>query len=84
MLNNTGNNGYTIAAEAGAPTTYSWSVIAYPKGVLDPDPKKVIYNNLPPANRESYEIVIDQVVYVVLKNEYPDNSDLPITYLLAQ
>ena len=75
----------TIAPHEGdAQHPYSYSVIAYPKGVVSPDPLSVSYDIFPNATRESYEIVIDGVMYIVLVPEYPDGSTNPITYKLVQ
>ncbi|MCP4055164.1 MAG: hypothetical protein GY739_19405 [Mesoflavibacter sp.] len=63
---------------------FSYSVIAYPKGVVNPDPMFVVYNGLPKGSREHYELVIDGVMYIVLHNQYPDSSTNPISYKLVQ
>ena len=83
MLSNAGGTGYTILGEPDSPSTFSYSVIAYPKGVLDPDPKFVAYSPFPRASRDSYEIVIDQVVYIVLFGE-PDTNPYSVIYELVQ
>ncbi len=76
---------YVVQGHVATPDLqFSYSVIAYPKGVVNPDPMFVVYNGLPKGSREHYELVIDGVMYIVLHNQYPDSSTNPISYKLAQ
>lgn len=76
---------YVVPGHIATPELqFSYSVIAYPKGVVNPDPMFVVYNGLPKGSREHYELVIDGVMYIVLHNQYPDSSTNPISYKLVQ
>ncbi|AUR87524.1 hypothetical protein NVP1101O_113 [Vibrio phage 1.101.O._10N.261.45.C6] len=61
---------------------YKYSYIAYPKGLVDPDPLKVTYSGFVDS-WNSREMVIDGHTYIVLVPEYPNinaTMDMKLSY----
>ena len=61
---------------------YKYSYIAYPKGLVDPDPLKVVYSGFT-ATWLNREMVIDGHTYIVLVSEYPninETMDMKLSY----
>ena len=61
---------------------YKYSYIAYPKGLVDPDPLKVTYSGFTDTWNHR-EMVIDGHTYIVLVPEYPNNlptMDMKLSY----
>lgn len=61
---------------------YKYSYIAYPKGLVDPDPLKVVYSGFT-ATWLNREMVIDGHTYIVLVSEYPNinaTMDMKLSY----
>ncbi|CAM0102337.1 hypothetical protein VPH5P1C_0014 [Vibrio phage 5P1c] len=62
---------------------YLYSYIAYPKGAVSPDPYKVEYIQGQPATWGSYEVVINNMTYIVLQPEWA-NDVTTISMTLVQ
>ena len=56
-------------------TDWKFSYIAFPKDAVSPDPSQVDYLGGQPAAWNRHEVVIDNLIYVVLKPQYANNED---------
>ena len=64
-------------------TDYKYSYIAFPKDAVSPDPSLVDYLNGSPASWERHEVVIDNLIYVVLRPEWANDED-DLSMVLSQ
>jgi hypothetical protein len=84
LLGGLNGSGYVVRGHNGSEfENASYSVIAYPKGVLTPNPESVEYEGFR-ASRGSFEIMIDSVRYIVLVPDTADISPIQALYKLAQ
>ncbi|MAW08492.1 MAG: hypothetical protein CME61_09480 [Halobacteriovoraceae bacterium] len=68
-----GEHLYKVQAHDPEAENPTFSMIAYPKNVLTPNPMRVRYSNFV-ADWLSFEIIIDGVRYIVLINSMPDTN----------
>ena len=72
----------TLSISRANTTEYKYSYIAYPKGLVDPDPMKVTYSGFT-ATWINREITIGGFTYIVLVSEYPNvnpSMDMKVSY----
>jgi len=68
-----GNHLYRVQAHDPEAENPTFSMIAYPKSVLTPNPMRVRYSNFV-ADWNHFEIIIDGVRYIVLIAQMPDTN----------